>query len=287
MATITNYHVTDPNNIGDLFSSPLRYFDFPGYTCQTKDIRAIDETNVEPSHAIIGGGGLLFERFLKHIEAINRLTTGKCILWGPGQQRYGKHPENFLAFDYKPYTVHSQLVGVRDDGTEYPWVPCVSCMHPAFDKRRTAQHEFVVFSHKKFQIDFPGLPRMTNENIDLEAVLDFLGSGHTILTSSFHGAYWGTLLGRRVLAFPFSSKFFTLRHKPMIYPVQRWSQIRWRLSILNKVLYTSRYPDNKRVCNTKHWRKSLVDGQAYPHSLEECRDRNRWFYQRIMGILDE
>ncbi|MEO1296577.1 MAG: hypothetical protein AAFW75_12355 [Cyanobacteria bacterium J06636_16] len=287
MTVITNYHVTDPHNIGDLLSSPLQYFDFPGYACQTRDIRTIDSENVESSHAVIGGGGLLFKRFLKHIEAINGIPSGKHILWGAGQQSYGTEPTTLLKFDYQPYIAHSDLVGIRDDRTAHTWVPCVSCMHPAFDQPRTAKHEFVVFSHKKFQLDFPQLPRMTNETTNLEEVLDFLGSGETILTSSFHGAYWGTLLGRKVLAFPFSSKFFTLRHQPTLYPAQRWSQVRWRLSMFGKVLYTSRHEGNKHTCETKNWRQYVAKCQTYPDSLEECRERNHWFYERVMGILSE
>ena len=287
MTVITNYHVTDSHNIGDLLSSPLQYFDFPGYTCQTRDIRTINFENVEESHAVIGGGGLLFRRFLKHIKAINGTPSGKHILWGAGQQSYGTDAKTLPTFDYHPYIANSDLIGIRDDRTNHTWVPCVSCMHSAFDKPRTAKHEFVVFSHKKFQLDFPRLPRMTNETTNLEEVLDFLGSGDTILTSSFHGAYWGTLLGRKVLAFPFSSKFFTLRHQPTLYPAQRWSQVRWRLSVFGKALYTSRHTGDKHACETKNWLQYVGKCQAYPDSLEECREQNRWFYDRVMGILSE
>lgn len=282
MPKLTNYHALDSTNIGDLLSSPLRHFQFPGYDCQTLDIREVDDTNVADSHIIIGGGGLLFERFLPHIQAIHKAKTGKVIFWGVGQQRYGGDIQKPQTFNYDAFLSEADLSGIRDDGMEYPWVPCVSCMHPAFDKPRSPQHEIVVFSHKKFQINFPGLPHLTNLTDDFESVLDFLGSGETILTSSFHGAYWGTLLGRKVLAFPFSSKFTTLRHQPATYPLKYWTRIKWKLTLFNRVLYKREHEGDKLTCDTQYWRDYLLDIPAYPESLEECRDRNRWFYNQVM-----
>jgi hypothetical protein len=239
MRTVTNCHVIDPQNMGDLLSSPLRYFEFPGFNCRTLDVRTVQAEDVMTDHVILGGGGLLFERFLPQLSSIQaHKQNAKRILWGVGQQTYAlKKMGDYRQFDYPPYVVDSDLVGVRDYDVPLPCVPCVSCMHPAFDKPRTPQNEFVVFSHKKFRIHFPGLSTLTNKTTDFEKVLDFLGSGETILTSSFHGAYWGILLGRKVLAFPFSSKFHSLKHSPALYPIEKWQQKRDKLSIFGKKLY--------------------------------------------------
>lgn len=284
---LINCHVVDPNNVGDLLSSPLRYFAFPDFQCETEDIRTVEAERLRDMHILIGGGGLVFERFLPQIQALcHTKGRGKRIFWGVGQQRYGAQ-EKMLAtpFDYGPYLAEADLVGIRDYSMPYPWVPCVSCMHPAFDKARTAQHEVVVFSHKKFQIDIPGLPRMTNSHKNFEEVLDFLASGETILTSSFHGAYWGILLGRRVVAFPFSSKFMTLKHLPALYAVKRWSRVRWQLSLFGRVLYKHQYQQDKLTCDISDWRSYLKDTPIYPEALAECRDRNRWFYQQVMDLI--
>jgi hypothetical protein len=282
MLKLTNYHVRDSNNIGDLLSSPLRYFQFPGFDCQTLDIGKIDYTNVVDSHIIIGGGGLLCDRFLPHVQAIYQAKTGRVIFWGVGQQRYGSGIQKPETFDYGTFLSAANLLGIRDDGMKYPWVPCVSCMHPAFDKPRSPQHEIVVFSHNKFQIHFPGLPHLTNTTDDFESVLDFLGSGETILTSSFHGAYWGILLGRKVLTFPFSSKFTTLRHKPATYPLKHWTRIKWKIALFKQVLYQQEHEGDKLTCDTNNWSDYLRNIPTYPDSLEECRDRNRWFYKQVM-----
>ena len=285
MPKLINLHVLDEKNVGDLLSSPLRYFDFPGYNCEARDLRTFDTQNIKDAHIIIGGGGLLFKRFLPNIEAVYKdKGVGQHIFWGVGQQSYQITQK--IAFDYEPYTSRSNLVGVRDDNMIHPWVPCVSCMHPSFDKPRTTEHEFVIFSHKKFQINIPGIPRITNEESDFDKVLDFLGSGETILTSSFHGAYWGTLLGRKVLAFPFSSKFFTLRHQPALYPVKKWSRNRWKFSIFGKTLYSLNHNGEKLACDISNWREYVREIQVFPNSLKECRSRNQWFYERVMTTLD-
>ena len=126
---------------------------------------------------------------------------------------------------------------------------------------------------------------MTNEHADMETILDFLGSGETILTSSFHGAYWGTLLGRKVLAFPFSSKFFTLKHRPKLYPVAKWNSNRWQLSILGRVMYELKYK-NKFTCSMEDWQQQAQVAQAYPTSLPECRERTQDFYVEVMDLLN-
>jgi hypothetical protein len=289
MPTLINYHVIDSHNVGDLLSSPLHYFEFPGFTPQARDIRAFQPSQLPndlDSPVIIGGGGLLFEHFLPQIVALKaQPAPGKRILWGVGQQTYALNQlPHYRQFDYRPYVEHCDLVGIRDYDVPWPWVPCASCMHPAFNQPRTPQHEIVVFSHKKFQLHLPGFPHLTHTETTFETVLDFLGSGETILTSSFHGAYWGTLLGRKVLAFPFSSKFISLKHTPTLYPLKTWSDRRFRLAIRGKTLYELKY-QNKFRCTTEGWQSLLPQAQSYPESLAECRDRNQEFYAQAMDVI--
>lgn len=288
MSRLVNCHVIDPHNVGDLLSSPLRYFEFPGFTAEAAHILTTEAESLTDIPVILGGGGLLFERFLPQISAIQAAKgRSKRILWGVGQQSYNlSQIHQYRQFDYRPYTAHSDLVGLRDNDVPWPWVPCVSCMHPAFDRPRTPQHEVVVFSHQKFQIKFPGIPHLTHTETEFDKVLDFLGSGETILTSSFHGAYWGTLLGRKVLAFPFSSKFASLRHAPTLYPLNTWSNTRWRLGFRGRTLYELKYTNRYR-CATSGWQGLLPQLQTYPDSLAECRTVNQRFYHQVMEMLNE
>ncbi len=287
MKSIINYHVIDSTNIGDLFSAPTKYFSFPGYTVEQADIRNINVNEIRDKHIIVGGGGLLYKPFLDSFaKLIESKANIKLIAWGIGQQSYGSGFTNqeLQNFNYSQYLKDFDLVGIRDFNYKDNWVPCASCMHPAFDKKQEIKHEFVVFSHKKFQIKIGNFPQMTNNNQDIEEILDFLGSGETILTSSYHGAYWGTLLGRKVLSFPFSSKFYTLKHSPGIYPIQKWIQPKRKLSLFNKTLFE--YSDqNKFSCNIDNWQDYLKSCQVYSESLHENRERNHWYHAQIMNIL--
>ncbi|GAB4379333.1 MAG: hypothetical protein Kow00121_33280 [Elainellaceae cyanobacterium] len=291
MDAITNYHVIDPTNVGDLLSAPANYFSFPGYTLERADIRVAKAEDARDKHLILGGGGLLFPRFLDNIaQLLAGSDSGgkqrpKIIAWGVGQQIYGQDKCENQSFDYSQYLEKFDLIGIRDFSSPHDWVPCASCMHPAFDKQREIQHEFVVFSHKKFQLAIDQFPRMTNEVQNFEEVLDFLGSGETVLTSSYHGAYWATLLGRKVLAFPFSSKFYTFKHRPGIYPVKNWSQPAIRLSLFNKVIYQFKY-GNKFSCQTYDWQAALKNCTAYPESLSENRSQNQQYYVRVLDLLN-
>lgn len=286
MNAIVNYHVLDQKNVGDLLSSPTNYFDFPGYSIAQQEIRDPNPHSLQGKHILIGGGGLLYSRFLGNITTLGKAQDrGRLIAWGVGQQDYQFFAENHK-FDYSSYLKEFDLVGIRDFNAGYNWVPCASCMHPSFDQNRAIKHEFVVFSHKKFQLKIDSFPRMTNETQGIEEVLDFLGSGETILTSSYHGAYWGTLLGRKVLAFPFSSKFLTFKHMPQIYPIEKWAQTRLELKLLNRSIYEFRYK-HQYTCKTDGWRSFLKDCQRFPESLEECRTRNRWYHAEIMQCLNK
>ncbi|GAX36981.1 polysaccharide pyruvyl transferase family protein [Nodularia sp. NIES-3585] len=289
MKSIINYHVIDSTNIGDLFSAPTKYFTFPGYTVEQADIRNINVNDIRDKHIIVGGGGLLYKPFLDSFaKLIESKANTKLIAWGIGQQSYGSSftHEELHNFDYSQYLTDFDLVGIRDFNYKDNWVPCASCMHPAFDKKRDIKHEFVVFSHKKFQIKIGNIPQMTNNNQNIEEILDFLGSGETILTSSYHGAYWGILLGRKVLSFPFSSKFHTLKHTPGIFPIQKWVQQKKKLSLFNKILFEIG-DQNKFFCNIDNWQNYLKDCKAYRESLHENRASNHEYYSQILDILAE
>ncbi len=286
MNSIINMHVIDPKNIGDLLSAPIHYFPFPGYEKSSADLRMVSAEDPISSNLIVGGGGLLFSRFLEPIQQLAKMRSrGKLIAWGMGQQTYGAtDPASIQSFNYSEYLDRFDLVGIRDINSGYNWVPCTSCMHSSFDKPREIKHPFVVFSHRKFQLHIDHFPRMTHANDSLDEVLDFLGSGETILTSSYHGAYWGTLLGRKVLAFPFSSKFATFKHQPGLHPVQKWSNSARKIQLFGKVIYESQN-QNQLSCSTEGWQAKLKNCLTYSESLEECRGRNQWFYEQVLSCL--
>ncbi|MEO1593200.1 MAG: hypothetical protein AAFU71_18190 [Cyanobacteria bacterium J06632_22] len=320
---IVNAHVVDSRNIGDLASSPIPYFDFD-YRVETLDLRSIDPKFSVPQsgfggsitldeirktsdqvryHLIIGGGGLLYKQFLrsyKILESLKSVFRGHWIAWGVGQQVYALSGEKSLipqlsaardGFAYQQYLSMFDLVGIRDQGFDYDWIPCASCLHPTFDKPREPRHDVVVFSHRKFKLKLGNLPCMSHDTQSLEEVIDFLGSGKTIISSSYHGAYWGTLLGRRVVAFPFSTKFLTLKHPPVIYPIQQWNYSRFKFrpfkqGFLNRIKLEYTY-GNHYTCRTQNWQATAALSQSYSDILQQYRDANIHFYRRVLSLLSE
>jgi hypothetical protein len=249
---ISSVYRMDPTNIGDWFAAPRRYFRF--------DDEQVDIIHMEPEKlsglALVGGGGLIAETFLPQMArlAAARSSLKGLVAWGLGESLIvdrsgapvspytGAMPDLLRRFD---------LVGVRDFGTEYPWVPCVSCMMKQFDRPLAApKHEIVLYEHKRIPIPIDGFPRITNAAGDIDEVLNFLASGEVVITNSYHGAYWATLLGRRVLAIPSMSKIYRLRHAPLICRAERW--------------------------------KSCIDlTVSYPAALNECRAATLAFHKRV------
>ncbi|CAL4869162.1 hypothetical protein MMA231_03453 (plasmid) [Asticcacaulis sp. MM231] len=156
-------------------------------------------------------------------------------------------PDYLKAFD---------LVGVRDFGTEYRWVPCASCMLPQLDKPYVVQHEVVIYEHKRIPIPLNGTPRLSNDGNDIDAVLAFLASGETVITNSYHGAYWATLLGKRVIAIPNMSKMYRFKHFPV-------------------------------VCRADEWKRFSALTRAYPEALAECRAANLAFFEEVKALHDK
>ena len=147
------------------------------------------------------------------------------------------------------------LIGLRDYGTQYHWVPCASCMLDVLDVLpRDVEHEIVIYEHKRIPIQIEGFPKQTNDGNDIEGVCKFLSSSDIVITNSYHGAYWATLLGKRVFVVPNMSKMYRLKHAPVIGHAEDW----------------------KRLVGLT---------RSYPEALEECRSANIEFSKLVQEVL--
>jgi hypothetical protein len=205
-----NIHRMNLQNCGDMSCSPMDYFDLQGTrSC----ISYLDNLQTDKK-LILGGGGLFFSGWIESLERFSQRKNTK-IIWGAGlnlhyqfdKARYPKFIQNF------------DLIGVRDYGHNLRWVPCASCLHPLFDNEYEIQHEAVIFEHKEVPIISNEFPKMNNAT-DMTTAIKFLASGEHIITNSYHGAYWGTLLSRKVVVIPLegSSRFFFFKHPPKVIP---------------------------------------------------------------------
>jgi|TARA_B110000208_G_C11784598_1_gene435145 hypothetical protein len=141
------------------------------------------------------------------------------IIWGAGHNgEYQKKMKGRIT--YPKWLREFDLVGIRDNGQEFQWVPCASCMHPALRKEYVIKNDVIWFEHKKQLIkstDFGAdpIPRFINSGDNIEQTIELLGSANTVITNSYHGAYWATLMKKKVFVVePWSSKFNAMRHTP-------------------------------------------------------------------------
>jgi hypothetical protein len=236
---IVNYFLNRVQNVGDRSSAPTLYVDIPNAELIAADIDG--EMNGDAQGIILGGGAILPRLIERNLQ-----FSAPAVIWGAGYTLRGA--THFVPFDLPRNTF--DLIGVRDYGTVYEWVPCASCLSPLFDQKYEIAREFVLFENRQHA----PLPfcHMSNDHLDFAEVISTLASAETVVTSSYHGAYWGTLLGRRVLAAPFSSKFYGLRHPP-------------------------------RMIDTVDWRN--LRGHCWPEALEECRAANRSFASRVLNLF--
>ena len=106
-------------------------------------------------------------------------------------------------------------------------------------------------------------------------MLEFLGSSEVVVTSAYHGLYWATLLGRKVVvANMFSSKFAAFPFPP---------------ALLDD---TDAGVDASAIINANGandvgdaLERAIARARAYPHALRECRDANTRFFGRVQELL--
>lgn len=234
MENLANLHIKNSSNVGDEYCAPAHYF----------PIKARYGITTRPREkSIIYGGGAIAKSVQKYNS---RYKPKKSFLWGVGNtdRDINKKPESLDV--YKDFI----LSGIRDynvvkestNKKNIIWVPCSSCMSPLFDNIPAPEKEVVFYGHKRMS----PMQEMNNDNMDFKKVIEHLGRGETVVTSSYHGVYWATLLNRKVVCIPFGSKFFGFKHPPTI---------------------VEKYNGQK--------------GRNYPYALEECRKKNIDFWEKI------
>lgn len=192
------------------------------------------------------------------LEKIDKVTAPRAV-WGAGHN--GPDATDFSSIRWPRALAKYKLVGLRDydPGSRFNWVPCASCMHPALRKNYTIKNDVIWFEHKKQLIKDFGkdtIPRFINSGDNVEQTIELLGSANIILTNSYHGAYWGILLKKKVIVVggAWSSKFNFFKHKPFI---------------LGKKDY---------------WRDVVDQATIYNHALDECVAATEDYWNKIKRL---
>ena len=193
----------------------------------------------------------------EYVDKVNLKKSGPRIVWGAGHnQNLTKRPKGLA---WPGYLASFDLVGLRDAGSPFDYVPCASCLHSAFDKKYEIKNDIIFFEHKKQLIksaDFgkTAVPRFVNTGDNMEQTIELLGSANIILTNSYHGAYWGQLLGKKVIVVePWSSKFFLMQPVPtMISKIDRLINID---EVIESVKPIDNYLEESRIINNEYFKQ--------------------------------
>jgi hypothetical protein len=250
---IYEVHRKAKNNVGDYYCNPSRYFKFPDVTSGELMSNGFPITG---QTLVVGGGGLIHKKFNQHIDLLIKKKPKNTVIWGIGHN-FGRKAISKGINYYPEYLKQCQLVGIRDwiDGHYKTYLPCVSCMHPAFNETYEVKHDIVYFTHAA-KTKYNGkdcATHMNNSTTDFNKVIKFLGSANTVVTDSYHGAYWAQLLGKNVQVVNWSVKFNHMKHAPIM------------LESINSKIKTY----NNRI----------------PEFLEECQELNNAFYQKFLNLL--
>lgn len=253
--SLTFLYGIDTVNAGDLLSCPDRYFTFDTHTCHKDIVAEFNRGKITYPRVIIGGGklDLIADNAWK-----KRLASEKAIFWGGGVGLDSTVPADLF-----------QLMGIREhlhkdiDNKKVFYVPCASCMSRLFDLQYSVQTDVVFYAHGNLRnrkmLEYAAknqYPIMTNYEPSAIKIMRFLGSAKTIVTNSYHGLYWGTLLGKKLIVLiPSIGKMHSFRYEPVF-------------SSLDEL------PD------------ALQRTVAYPQALKECRDLNKDFYARVCQVLE-
>lgn len=252
------------SNAGDTFCSPFLFYDFKKFTCIKINTHNVD--NLKNSIIIFGGGGLLDTNTKLSNIYINVEKNNKCFHWGTGSNKLNIENINWKASDNEINIEDDALsnfiyVGRRDYLNNYlnkhEYVPCVSCKFKYFDYKYEIKRKVGIVEHMwlhQINLNYPKI-NMSLSKYKIEEIIKFMGESEIIITSSYHGMYWATLLGCKVIIKTnWSSKFDTFKYKPVIL---------------------SNDLDN-----------DIKLSKNYPNALKECRELNDNFYLKILKYLD-
>jgi hypothetical protein len=249
-------HNNDPANLGDQVCSPIDYFNWAPHQTQRCDLFADLKLFADSDALIVGGGGLLHPGLEDRVRSLMEFFHSQdkpAIGWGFGSNRHGT-----THLEHPTWLDRLNLLGLRDPSHYFDWVPCVSCFAPLFDCWEPEVQPIIEVRHYYHQgrgLPLPGVAsRMSNRHTadEFPYVTNFLAGAETVITDTFHGAYWSFLLGRKVLLLePFASRF--------------WS-----------------FPFPVTVCDRHNWGLMLEWAQPAPEGfLKRCRAANATFKARV------
>lgn len=202
----------DIENPGDINSTIMRYFTNNLHGLMI-DVSVPDIPKMKVDTLFIGGGAIFTtEVFINNINTILKNVEAKHkIVWGAGVLK------DLIPKEIKKY----DLFGTRDVLKGFEWVPCPSVMHDSFVKfiDKPRKKGMLILNHWKRPIDIGiDCTIIKNKPNVMDEVLEAISDHTYVLTSSYHAAYWATLLKRKVILIGenLPAKFDNMKHYPVI-----------------------------------------------------------------------
>ncbi len=270
----------DPKNVGDWWSPPHRYF--PEIKPEEEiDLISIKKSFQSENLVIVGGGGLGRTAFRPHLDNLRHSDKSyRLVAWGVGTD-LDCSPEESKSMQGKISLLGNffegfDLVGTRVYDPLHPelWTPCASCMHPEIEywRSKKASHDILIYSHKRHPITLKNtisfwkknrniiqLPKglsysyADNSGNNITEKLRSMADARIIITNSYHGVYWATLLERQVICIPFKSGLYSFKHSP-------------------------KYIENEVTLDDLH------TAPKYASALEECKNANTSFLKQVLDL---
>lgn len=263
MKKIYNIIAPQNENIGESVGSPLDYFSFPLPT-EKIDVRYFREReeDLRSGFIILGGGGLIHlpspeynNGIIGYLEEICDLSPW-MVSWGVGHNIHDSTEISYPDYFVKKFKLH----GIRDMRQSLRWVPCVSCMDKLFHHRHKKIRGLAITTHVDFSLsneeDLPIMYHST-EQVTKEDLIRFIAGTDTIITNSYHGAYWGALLNRKVVVVdPFSTRFYGL-------------------------------PESVKLSSQQSWKAGAKTAKVNKGFLKQCRDANTKYHKDVLKLIEE
>ena len=248
-------HCADKTNIGDTLCTPIALFKAYKKTHNqiVMDIREdMPLSRIGADDIVILGGGGLLNYTDDWNERINQLLSlpTKVIAWGVGFNTHYDDTDEKLPIAFNRFCLFSgrDWLGQRDN-----YCPCVSCLNPKVHKKYSLLRHIGIVEHKENPIPL-AYDRISNRADEKKDIFSFIGSSNVIITNTYHGAYWGLLMGKKVILYhPFSSRFDALKYLPTIY--------------------------------SGDLEQDIAIAKIYPEFLRESCDLNKKFFDKVQNMI--
>jgi len=250
----------DIYNTGDMNCGPEQYFQelLIGAECFFYSLKNIRYDLIgEHDWVILGGGGLL-DCSWQYQRTINRLLmrSDHVVGWSLGHNKHS--PDSIYAWEANIPVEYTRFLLFTTRDWNYQnnrYCPCVSCMMRGLEKTYEKKRRIGVLSHHEVHInDFS--EDICDNSQPIEDVLEFIGSSEIIITNTFHGAYWSTLMNKRVILYqPFSNRFEFFKYPPVVY--------------------------------SGDLEADIARAKTYPNALEECRRINIELKDELLKLITE